>query len=51
VPLYVDDEQPGPRLAVRSVEDFTAWVDPVSRDTVPAGTPGAVRRFTFVPDT
>ena len=50
VPLYVDAEQPGPRLAVRTLEDFTAWVDPASRATVPAGTPGAVRRFTYVPD-
>jgi hypothetical protein len=50
VPLYVDPAQPGPRLAVRTVEDFVAWVDPVSRETVDAGTPGAVRRFTYVPD-
>ena len=50
VPLYVDATEPGPRLAVRSAEDFTAWVDPATRATVAAGTPGAVRRFTFVPD-
>ena len=50
VPLYVSAAEPGPRLAVRTVEDFTAWVDPVSRATVPEGTPGAVRRFTYVPD-
>lgn len=50
VPLYVDPAEPGPRLAVRTVEDFTAWVDPASRDTVAAGTPGAVRRFTYMPE-
>ena len=50
VPLYVSDDEPGPRLAVRTLEDFTAWVDPVSRETVAEGTPGAVRRFTYVPD-
>ena len=50
VPLYVSEDEPGPRLAVRTYEDFVAWVDPVSRATVPAGTPGAVRRFTYVPD-
>jgi hypothetical protein len=48
VPLYVDAAEPGPRLAVRTVEDFLAWVDPVSRDTVEPGTPGAVRRFTYM---
>ena len=50
VPLYVDVAEPGPRLAVRTVEDFLAWVDPVTRAAVPPGTSGAVRRFTFVPD-
>jgi len=48
VPLYVDAAEPGPRLAVRTLADFTAWVDPVSRATVDAGTPGAVRRFTYM---
>jgi hypothetical protein len=50
VPLYVDAAEPGPRLAVRTLEDFTAWVDPSSRAAVPRGTPGAVRRFTPVSD-
>ena len=50
VPLYVAADQPGPRLAVRTLEDFTGWVDPVTRETVTEGTPGAVRRFTFVPE-
>jgi hypothetical protein len=44
-PLY---ERSGPPLAVRTVEDFVAWVDPQTRATVPEGTPGAVRRFTLV---
>lgn len=48
VPLYVSDAEPGPRLAVRTVEDFLAWVDPGSRETVEPGTPGAVRRFTYM---
>jgi hypothetical protein len=47
-PLY---ERSGPPLAVRTVEDFLAWVDPVTRATVTEGTPGAVRRFTIVADT
>jgi hypothetical protein len=46
-PLY---ERSGPHFAVRTVEDFLAWVDPASRAAVPAGTPGSVRRFTFVAD-
>jgi hypothetical protein len=50
VPLYVSEQEPGPRLAVRTLEDFVAWVDPSTREAVPAGTPGAVRRFTYVPD-
>lgn len=50
VPLYVDVAEPGPRLAVRTAEDFRAWVEPASRATVAAGTPGAVRRFTYVPE-
>jgi hypothetical protein len=50
VPLYVDPAEPGPRLAVRTFEDFLAWVDPSTRATVDAGTPGAVRRFTYVPN-
>lgn len=48
VPLYMSQAEPGPRLAVRTLEDFTAWVDPATRATVPADTPGAVRRFTFI---
>jgi hypothetical protein len=50
VSLYVDPTEKGPRLAVRTVEDFTAWVDPETRQRVPAGTSGAVRRFTYMPD-
>jgi hypothetical protein len=50
VPLYVDPAQAGPRLAVRTVEDFTSWVDPVTRDAADPDAPGAVRRFTYVAD-
>lgn len=49
VPLYVDPAQPGPRLAVRSLADFLGWVDPGTRQSVEAGTPGAIRRFTYMP--
>lgn len=48
VPLYVTPDQPGPRLAVRTLSDFTAWVR--EGEAVAAGTPGAVRRFTYVPE-
>jgi hypothetical protein len=51
VPLYVASDQPGPRLAVRTLEDFTAWVDPETRRAVPAGSEGAVQRFAYVPGT
>lgn len=44
LPLYPVD---GPPFAVRTLEDFTAWVDPASGSTVPAGT--GVRRFSRLP--
>ncbi|HUR15076.1 MAG TPA: DUF1653 domain-containing protein [Mycobacteriales bacterium] len=40
VPLYSID---GPPFAVRTLEDFTAWVDPADGRTVPAGE--GVQRF------
>lgn len=40
VPLYPVD---GPPFAVRTVEDFLAWVDPTTGTTTPDGT--GVRRF------
>ena len=48
VPLYVEPSQTGPRLAVRSVEDFTAFVDPATGRRAVEGDPGAVRRFTYL---
>lgn len=48
VPLYVDPTQTGPRLAVRTVEDFLAYVDPVTGRHAIEGTPGAVPRFTYL---
>lgn len=42
VPLYPVD---GPPFAVRTLEDFTAWVDPADGRSVSAETPGARRRF------
>ncbi len=42
VPLYPVD---GPPFAVRTVEDFTAWVDPETGNACAAGDPGAIRRF------
>lgn len=41
LPLYPID---GPPFAVRSVEDFTAWVDPETGAQTPEGI--GVRRFT-----
>jgi hypothetical protein len=43
LPLYPVD---GPPFAIRTVSDFTAWVDPQDGNEVTAETPGAVRRFT-----
>ena len=43
LPLYPVD---GPPFAIRTLEDFTAWVDPVSGAAVAEGT--GVQRFTFV---
>lgn len=40
LPLYPVD---GPPFAIRTLEDFTAWVDPTTGATVPAGQ--GVRRF------
>jgi hypothetical protein len=50
VPLYDNPALSGPRLAVRTVEDFLAWVDPstgVLADEAEAGA-GAVRRFAYL---
>ncbi len=43
LPLYPID---GPPFAVRTVEDFTAWVDPETGDATPEGV--GVRRFTWL---
>ena len=48
VPLYDDPALSGPRLAVRSVGDFLAWVDPVTGALADQGQPGAVRRFRYL---
>jgi hypothetical protein len=56
VPLYLRDDQPGPRLTVRTVEDFCAEIDPHTgalwADTRAAGSPCActapTKRFTYL---
>lgn len=50
VPLYVDPRHGGPRLAVRTLADFAAWVDPASGRTVAADDQAATRRFTYLGD-
>lgn len=45
LPLY---PVTGPPFAVRTLADFTAWVDPASGELREPGTAGAVRRFTPV---
>lgn len=42
LPLYPVD---GPPFAVRTLADFTAWVDPATGRAAGPDTPGAVRRF------
>lgn len=42
VPLYPVD---GPPFAVRTLADFTAWVDPTDGQSVATQTPGSVPRF------
>ena len=45
LPLYPVD---GPPFAVRTVADFTAWVQPATGGLATEGEPGAVRRFTLL---
>ena len=42
LPLYPVD---GPPFAVRTLEDFCGWLDPVTGIACLQGDPGAVRRF------
>ncbi len=42
IPLYPVD---GPPFAVRTLEDFTAWVQPATGALAREGDVGAVRRF------
>jgi len=48
VPLYDDPALSGPRLAVRTVGDFLAWVDPSTGALAAEGDAGAVRRFVYL---
>jgi hypothetical protein len=43
LPLYPVD---GPPFAIRTIEDFTAWVDPSTGERLPAGQ--GVQRFTRI---
>jgi hypothetical protein len=45
LPLYPVD---GPPFAIRTLEDFTAWVDGTTGTAAGADDAGAVRRFTRV---
>ena len=47
LPLY---PVAGPPFAVRTLADFTAWVQPTTGATAEPGEPGAVRRFAPVGD-
>lgn len=60
IPLYLRDDQPGPRLTVRTVEDFFAEIDPhtgllwhehcnlVEDEGQQCGCTGPVKRFTYL---
>jgi len=49
--LYLDDAKKGPRLAVRTYEDFYAWVDPKTGNPISKNDPKAVPRFKYVSQT
>lgn len=48
VPLYDNPALSGPRLAVRTVEDFLAWVDSSTGTLAAEGDAGAVPRFVYL---
>ena len=46
--LELDEAKTGPRLAVRTYEDFYAWVNPETGEEAVPNTPGAQPRFEYV---
>jgi len=46
--LELAGAKPGPRLSVRSYEDFYAWVDQETGRAAPRAAPKAIRRFTYI---
>jgi hypothetical protein len=49
--LELNRAHTGPRLAVRTYEDFYSWVDPKNGEQVNKNHPGAKLRFTYIGDT
>jgi hypothetical protein len=46
--LELDQAKPGPRMAVRTYEDFYALVDPSTGETANPGDAGAKQRFEYL---
>ena len=46
--LELDKSKGGPRLAVRTYEDFYAWVDPTNGESLSEDSPHAVPRFKYL---
>lgn len=51
VGLELDKAKEGPRLSVRTYEDFYAWTDPSTGQAIDQKDPNAVCRFTFIGQT
>jgi hypothetical protein len=49
--LELDGAKKGPRLSVRTYEDFYSYVDPTTRDTVDRKDPNALPRFEYIGQT
>lgn len=46
--LELDEHKTGPRMSVRTYEDFYCYVLPTTKETVDKDHPGAVPRFAYV---
>ncbi len=46
--LELDEQKTGPRISVRTYENFYCYVDPTTKATVGKHDPGAVPRFAYV---
>ena len=49
--LELDKAKPGPRLGVRTYEDFYSWVDPKTGKVVDEKESGATPRFRYIGQT